>query len=41
MNNFMTLHILVGLTKFMTTKRHSVIRGRDDLLHDHKGQVDL
>ena len=31
----------VALTYFMTSKGHGVIRGRRDLLYDHKGHADL
>ena len=36
-----TVTFVVGLTKFMTPKGHGVIKGRRDLLHDPKGQLDL
>ena len=36
-----TVTFVVGLTYFMTTKGHGVIRGRRDLLHDPKGHGDL
>ena len=32
---------VVGLTSLMTPKDHGVIRGRRDLLDDHKGHRDL
>ena len=36
-----TVTFVVGLTLFMTSKGHGVIRGRDDLLYDPKGQLHL
>ena len=36
-----TVTFVVGLTKFMTSKGHGVIRGRRDLLYDPKGHGDL
>ena len=36
-----TVTFVVGLTLFMTTKGHGVIRGRRDLLYDPKGHGDL
>ena len=36
-----TVTFVVGLTEFMTSKGHGVIRGRCDLLYDPKGQLDL
>ena len=36
-----TVTFVVGLTWFMTSKGHRVIRGRHDLLYDPKGHGDL
>ena len=36
-----TVTFVVGLTLFMTSKGHGVIRGRRDLLFDPKGQLHL
>ena len=36
-----TVTFVVGLTLFMTSKGHGVIRGRRDLLYDPKGHGDL
>ena len=36
-----TVTFVVGLTYFMTQKRHGVVRGRHDLLYDPKGKGDL
>ena len=36
-----TVTFVVGLTYFMTSKGHGVIRGRRDLLYDPKGHGDL
>ena len=36
-----TVTFVIGLTKYMTLKRHGVIRGRRDLLYDPKGLGDF
>ena len=41
MTSKVTVTFVVGLTKFMTPKRHGVIRGCRDLLYDPKGLGDL
>ena len=41
MNSKVTVTFLVGLILFMISKGYRLIRGRQDLLNDHKGHGDL